>query len=372
MAEPADLAVIDPEQPEPVPVQKLQPLQLLTLAVSGLLLLAVFYTLYFAAAVFVPVALAVLLNLVLAPVVRRVRRLGIPEAAAAGVVLLVALLGIALAIIELSGPAAAWVGRAPEALIKARLLLADVVQAVQEVQKATEQMQELSKAEQSGEQAVVLQGPNLAELFVSGTWRLGAALLITITLLYFMLASGDLFLRKLVKVLPRLQEKKRAVEIAHETEREISAYLLTITVINACLGAITALCMFMLGLPNPVLWGAAAGVLNFIPYLGPFTTMVILSLASLLTFGTWEEFILPPLVFIGLATLEGQFITPILLGRRLTLNPVVIFLSLLAWGWLWGIPGALLAVPLLAAFKIFCDHIEPLAPIGEFLGRRDD
>lgn len=371
--EPAGLAVIDPEPPVPVEVEKPRALQLLTFSVVSLLLLAVFYTLYFASAIFIPVALAVLLSLVMAPVVRRVTRLGIPESLAAGLVLLAVLCVVGFALEELSGPAVEWVGRAPEALTKVRYLLQDFVEAIREMQKATQQVQDLGGAEQgAAEQSVVVQGPNLTELFLSGTWRLGAALLITLTLLYFMLASGNLFLRKLVTVLPRLSDKKRAVEIARETEHEISAYLLTITVINACLGAITAFGMFLLGVPNPVLWGATAGVLNFIPYLGPFVTTVILSLVSLLAFHGWEDFILPPLVFIGLATLEGQFITPILLGRRLTLNPVVIFIALLVWGWLWGIPGALLAVPLLAAFKIVCDHIEPLAKFGAFLGRRDD
>lgn len=371
--EPADLSIIDPEPPVPGNVEKPRTLQLPAFSLVGLLLLAVFYTLGFARAIFIPVALAVLLSLVMTPVVRRVSRFGVPQSVAAGLVLLAVLFAAAIAIEELSGPAAEWIGRAPEALTKVRYLLDDFAETIHEMQKATEQVQDLGGSDQgAAEQSVVVQGPNLAEIFVSGTWRLGATFLITLTLLYFMLASGDLFLRKLVTVLPRLSDKKRAVEIARETEREISAYLLTITVINASLGAITAICMFLLDVPNPVLWGAAAGVLNFIPYLGPFVATVILALVSLLTFHGWEEFISPPLVFVGLATLEGQFITPILLGRRLTLNPVVIFLALLVWGWLWGIPGALLAVPLLAALKILCDHIGPLAPVGAFLGRRDD
>jgi predicted PurR-regulated permease PerM len=192
----------------------------------------------------------------------------------------------------------------------------------------------------------------------------------TTILLYFMLASGDLVLRKTVRVLPRLQDKKRAVDIFRQAERDISTYLVTITLVNITLGAVTAAAMYLLGMPNPVLWGVLAAVLNYVPYLGPLTTFGVIALVSLLTFDQLSEAILPPLVFLGLTSLEGQVLTPLFLGRRLTLNPVAVFLALLIWGWLWGIPGILLAVPLLATFKIFCDNIEPLAPIGEFLDRR--
>jgi predicted PurR-regulated permease PerM len=191
----------------------------------------------------------------------------------------------------------------------------------------------------------------------------------TLVLLYFLLAAGDLFLLKLVKILPRLEDKKEAVEIAHEVERNISTFLFTITIINTCLGGLVALGCYLVGMRNPVLWGVVAALVNFIPYFGPIAGIVILTLAGFLIFDSMGQALLPAIIYYALHVVESNFITPTILGRRLTLNPVVIFISLMFWGWIWGIPGALLAVPLLMTFKILCDHFKPLTPIGEFLGR---
>ena len=147
----------------------------------------------------------------------------------------------------------------------------------------------------------------------------------------------------------------------------LSSSLFTITVINFGMGLLVALVMLLLGMPNPVLWGVVAGLLNFIPYFGPLTMTLVLVLAGFLTFDSTLQAILPAAVYLGIHTTESNFLTPTVVGRRLTLNPVVIFVSLMFWTWLWGMPGALLAVPLLMTLKILCDHIRPLAPIGEFL-----
>src|SRR5690606_35540733 len=126
---------------------------------------------------------------------------------------------------------------------------------------------------------------------------------------------------------------------------------------NAGLGVATGLAMAALGVPNPALWGVLAAINNFVPYLGSLATAIVLAIVAAVTFESLGAIVAPPLVFLALTTIEGQFLTPMLLGRRLTLNPVVIFLALLVWGWLWGIPGVLMAVPLLAALKILCDHV---------------
>jgi predicted PurR-regulated permease PerM len=126
--------------------------------------------------------------------------------------------------------------------------------------------------------------------------------------------------------------------------------------------------MHLLGLPNPMLWGVMATVLNFVPYLGAMVGIAVIAAVAALTFETPSEYFLPPLVYFLLTAIEGYFLTPIIVGRQLTLNPFVILLGLFLWGWMWGIPGAVLAVPMLASFKIVCDHIPPLTPVGEFLG----
>jgi predicted PurR-regulated permease PerM len=196
-----------------------------------------------------------------------------------------------------------------------------------------------------------------------------AGLLVMIALLFFLLASGDTLLRQAVTIAPRLGDKRRVVEIVRETEDDISYYLLTVSMINAGLGVAVGAAMYILGMPNAPLWGVMAGVFNFVPFLGAVTGIGIVGLVALLTFDQAWSIFLPPLSYLGLTSIEAQFVTPALLARRLTLNPVAVFLALIVWTWMWGIAGALLAVPLLATFKICCDHVEPLQPIGTMLGR---
>ena len=190
-------------------------------------------------------------------------------------------------------------------------------------------------------------------------------------LLYFLLAAGDLFLQKLIKVLPNLRDKQKAVEIARKTEASISTYLLTTFAITFTEGIVVALAMWALGMPNPLLWGAMVVVLEFIPYLGAAIMTAILTLAALTVYDTLGEALLVPAVFLGINVIQGNFISPALMGHRLALNPVALLVGLTFWFWIWGLPGAFIAVPLLATFKIFCDHIESLAAVGEFLGERD-
>jgi predicted PurR-regulated permease PerM len=242
----------------------------------------------------------------------------------------------------------------------------------EKVSATSEQVEKLTSTKPENEktpQRVELKKASLLDTLFSGTSKLVFSLLVVIVLLYFLLASGDLFLAKLVHVLPTLADKKKAVQIAREIEGNISQYLLAITLINAGIGVLGGLLFWAFGMPNPALWGAIAGLLNFIPTVGSLSVAVILTLVATTTFPSLTHALLAPAAFLTLTILVGTFVSPLIMGRRLTLNPVVIFLGLSFWGWLWGIPGALLAVPMLAMFKIFCDHIEPLAPIGEFLGQ---
>ena len=347
--------------------------RIVLVSLVGLFMLGVFYTLYFAKAVFIPIVLAMLLSLVFAPLVRRLAKIGIPDGLGAAIVIIVSLVTVIFGVFQLSTPATEWLERAPYSFMRIEQRLEELRRPVEEVQEATRRVEELTDGgEEGGEQAaVVVEGPGLVETLAVGTFSFIAGAAITIVLLFFILASGDLFLRKLVQVLPTLHDKRRAVEIARQTERDISTYLLTITCINVGLGIATGFAMYALDMPNPVLWGAVAGIFNFIPYIGPVITIGIISLVSLLTFYQWWDIVLPPLAFFALTALEGQFLTPMIVGRRLTLNPVVILVALLVWGWLWGVPGLLMAVPWLAACKILCDHVPPLTPLGTFLGRRE-
>ena len=181
-------------------------------------------------------------------------------------------------------------------------------------------------------------------------------------------ATDPDYARKLIRVMPSLADKKRAVEIARQIETEISAYLSMITLINVLLGLAVWGLMSLIGIPNPLLWGVLATFTNYIPYLGAIVMILVLAMVGFITFDDIGQALLAPGAFIGLNILESYILTPLILGRRLTLNPVVIFLGLTFWGWLWGITGAVLAVPIMVVLKIFCDHSETLASVGEFMG----
>jgi predicted PurR-regulated permease PerM len=190
-----------------------------------------------------------------------------------------------------------------------------------------------------------------------------------VVLLFFLLASGDVFLRKLVTVLPRFEDKKAAVEISRQIEHDISTYLLAITVVNAVFGLAVATAMFFLGMPNPLLWGVMAGLLHFIPFLGAVIGISVVTLVAAVTLDGIGAILLVPTAYFSLNIIEEYIVLPLVMGRRLMLNPVVVLIWLIFWTWLWGIPGALMAVPLLAIVKIICDHVEPLAALAEFIER---
>lgn len=344
-----------------------------SVALTGLFVLASFYTLYFCRSLLLPLVMAALFSLLLAPVVRGLKRLRIPEPLGAGLVILALLAALGAGVYGLSGPASDWVQRAPQSLRSAQVKLRDLQRSLQRLGRATEQVEKLADATAVAPPrpvvAVAVQStPTLRERIFSRATDLATDAVVMFILLYFLLASGDLFLRKLIRVLPRLEDKRRAVDIARQVERDISAYLAAVTTINLALGAAVALAFYLEGLPNPLLWGAMVAVLNYVPYLGPIVDYSVFLMVGLLTFdGVWH-ILMPAATFLVLNVLEAYLLTPLILGRRLTLNPVMLFVGLTFWGWIWGIVGAILAVPILAVFKIFCDHIEPLAPIGEFLG----
>lgn len=345
------------------------PFGIRSLALTGLLILAAFYTLYFGRAFFLPIVLAMLLNFLLSPVVRFLRKLRIPNAMGAALVVFGLVGGVSWGVYELSGPAYEWAEKAPQTMRKLERKLREFKKPVQTMSKATQQVEQMTDVGGGRQpQRVEVQTESLGERMFSQATEIIAGGLVMIILLFFLLASGDLFLRKLIRVLPSLSDKKRAVEIARQIETDISAYLVTITIINVALGLAVWGILTFLGVPNPLLWGVLATVTNYIPYLGAIVMIGVLAMVGFLTFDNNTQAMMVPLSFVGLNILESYLVTPLVLGHRLTLNPVVIFLGLTFWGWLWGITGALLAVPIMVVLKIFFDHSEPLRPIGEFLG----
>ena len=348
------------------------PIDIRSISITGIFLLSLLYSLYFARDFLLPVILAFVLSFLLSPAVRWMTRLRIPEMIGAGIII-VGLLGVsAYGIYRLSGPAQEWLQKAPTSFNTVRRKLQSLLEPVQKAQQTTAQIEKMTVLAKNKEQNVTtveIKKPGLGEFFFTGTQNFLIAAGVTIVLLYFLLASGDLFLLKLVKVLPTLEDKKRAVEICRQVERNISIYLWTVTLVNAGLGLTLAIAVHFLGMPNPALWGAMAAILNYVPYLGAATGIISLGLAATLTFDDPMKIFLPPATYFLLSVVEGNFIMPLALGRSLALNPVIIFVWLIFWGWVWGVPGAVLAVPILAIVKIICDHLKPLSALSEFLGK---
>jgi predicted PurR-regulated permease PerM len=340
-----------------------------SLALTGLLVLAVLYTLYFARAFLFPIILAVLLDFLLSPIIRSLKRVRIPEPVGAALVLVLGLGLLVGVLYSLAEPARVWISRAPASIHRIESRLRDLRGPVEQVSRTAEQVEAATHTSPSGPAEVVVRGPRLSERLFGTTQNLLTGALETVILLYFLLAVGDLFLQKLIRVLPQLQDKKKAVAIARETEAQISTYLFTATLVNIGIGIAVALLMTALGMPNPMLWGALAALAEFIPYIGATALLATLTLAGLASFPETGHALLIPASYLALNFIQSNFIAPVILGRRLTLNPVAILVGLVFWWWLWGVGGAFIAVPLLVTFKIFCDHIEALAPIGEFLGR---
>jgi predicted PurR-regulated permease PerM len=299
------------------------------------------------------------------------KRFRIPPAASSAVVIIGVFAIVGGLVYEFSGPLADWLEKAPEVGTQLQKKMQPLRKPIEKLSNLGDQFDKLTAVKASGKntpQRVELKGGSVLDALFRGTSKIVFSSIVVIVLLYFLLASGDLFLSKLIHVLPTLADKKKAVQIAREIEKNISRYLFTLALINAMVGVTSSLLFWALGLPNPALWGAVAGLLSFIPTVGAVSAAVIVTIVAVMSFPSIGHALVVPPAFLALTMTLGTFISPLIMGRRLTLNPVVIFLGLSFWGWLWGIPGALLAVPMLAMFKIFCDHIEPLSPIGEFLG----
>ena len=343
--------------------------------------LAVLYTLYFASSIILPFVLAMVLGLLLGPPVTFLnKRLKVPRMLAAllAILLLFSVVGgIGFAI---SVPAQQWIAKAPESLPKLEDKLSFLKRPFAALQGGAAQMDKLMhEAQSGGQQDKKVQTVNVASspgagmggvgmTVLSGTKAFLGELFTLLIVLFFLLADGDSLLRRFVEILPGFAEKKRAIQIAGEVEHNISLYLVTITMMNLLVGIANGLSVWAFGLPDPLLWGTAAFLLNYIPILGPLTGMVVFFFVGLFTFSNVAWALAPSGVYLLIHLMEGETITPMLLARRFTLNPLLVIASLMFWDWLWGVTGALLAVPLLAVTKIVCDHIEVLTPIAHLLG----
>ena len=337
-------------------------------ATVGLFILACLYTVAFARPFLLPLTVALMLHFLLMPAVRFLKRLRIPEPVAATLVVGALVAGLSASVYALSWPASEWMAKAPESLRRIEDRAQNVLRPIRRMTQTAEQMERITAIESRQAPEVKVSEPGLGATVFGGMQAFLADALVVFTLLFFLLASGDRLVTKLVHAMPRLQDRKRAADIAREIERQVSAYLYVTTLINVGFGAVVALTMAAMGMPNAALWGVLAAVTSYIPYLGGLLCTLLLGMAAVLAFPDWPRAAMVPAVFAVLDTLKGYVVMPLLTGRRLTLNTPVLFVGLLFWWWVWGIPGALLAVPILSVVKIVCERVEGWRPLAEFLG----
>lgn len=336
---------------------------------SVLVMLAIFgtYACYLAREALVPLVLGILLSLLLSPLVTFLERFRVPRAIGSLLMVLLIVAGIGAAISSLAGPAQTWMASAPATFQSIEHRLRHLREPIDQAREATRKLEDLT---QTPGATVVLRehAPGVIADALAGTPRALSTIAVVLLLVYFFLSSGNTFLRRLVEVSSDLSEKRVIVGIARGIQQEMSRYLLTVSMINLGLAVATALAMALLGVPNAVLWGTLAGLLNFAPYAGPTLTLITLALVGLSTFTSLGHALAVPGVFFVIAVVEGQFISPLVVGRRLAINPAIVFVWLMLWGALWGIVGILLAGPLLACFNILCEHLPSLRTISVLMG----
>jgi predicted PurR-regulated permease PerM len=337
-----------------------------TIFLGGLFTIAVLTVFYVASELLLPIVLAIVLKLLLQPLVRLLEDVRVPKPVGAMLAILLLLGVFGGTISMLAGPAVAWAGKLPDAIPKLSGSLS-VLHAP--IDAATNVMRQIDMfgGGSGGSQVSAFRPSSLVGAVFTSTAAATAGLLTTLVILFYLLVSGETFLRRMVEILPRFKDKRAAVELSQHIERDVSAYLLTVATINLMVGLATGIEMWLCGVDAPVLWGAVACVLNFVPILGPMIGIVIFLMASVMSLGVVWHALLPVGLFFAIHVIEGEFATPMVLARRFTINPVAVILSLIFWYWMWGMAGAVLAVPMLATIKITCDDLRPLRALGHLL-----
>jgi predicted PurR-regulated permease PerM len=333
---------------------------LAVLAIAGL---------QYASSLLVPIAVALLLTLLLGPLVRWMSRYGVIEPVAAAIIVFGTITLIACAMVVLSAPATEWLRRAPGTMRRVEEKLR-TIEPVGEIQATATSIARLAGASgpDSAAPRVQVAAPGPLQHMGWTTARVVGGLLTIVFLTYFLLASGSMFRRKIAYLFPSGGQRTRIKRALAEIEEQMSRYLLVNTLISIGFGCGTWALLAVVGVPNPVLWGAVAGILNFIPYIGALVTVVLIGIVTLATFGGTQQVVLACGGYLLLDLLKGNLVGPMVLGRRMPLNTVAVLLSLLFWGWVWGVVGAIMAVPLTVMIQVICSHSERFRGVAIVLG----
>jgi predicted PurR-regulated permease PerM len=335
-----------------------------------LVILAMLYTLYFTAPILVPLLSALLLSLMLAPVVRWLNAMGLPRSLAAASTVLTIILLAAMLIISLGGPAKSWIAKTPQAITRIERVIEEYRKPFAAASKASDRISDIGEDKTPATKTQIVQSTEPGAL---GQWlsEVPMSVLNTIGVLFLtvlFLTHGDSVLRKVVRLAPQLRIKKDIVDATRSAQRELSRYILTVTLVNLALGGAVALALWLMGVEQPLLWGGIAAMVNYAPYLGMAIMVAVLTVVGFVQFDTLGMALSVPGAYIVLNLIESEVITPHVVGRSMQIDPLVVILSLLILGWMWGLVGILIAVPVLTCFKIIAEKIPGLTPVAQLIG----
>lgn len=319
--------------------------------------------------VLVPILIAALLGLIFAPLVRALERWHVPRAIGALVAIATTMAFAAVAFLALAAPARAWLARMPRAIAHLQSTLHDLRRPLQAASDATRELGKLTAVDGAQPVQVVESTGGMLGQFATIAPALLAGVMIVLFLTFLFLLHGDDLLRKFVTLAPHLRAKRDLVQATRQAQHELSLYMITITLINAGLGLATALALYLLHVPDPLLWGGLAALLNYAPFVGPLAMACVLTVVGFAEFTSPLQALAAPAAFLSLHLVEGQFVTPQLVGRRLALDPVMVLLALIVLGWGWGVAGLLLAVPLMSCAKILAVRSENGHVVATLLSR---
>jgi len=344
-----------------------------TVGIWIIAVVAICTALFFAREILSPIAFAFLFSVVLRPPVRWLEKARLPTWVGASIITLATIGVMVLVIFLLSAPLQKWMEQAPKSISAAEQRLALLRNRFEKVSEVADKIEHAAQGPTTGPAAQTPAPPQpagsglMVRLF-GGTTRALSGIVEVLLLLLLLLASGDLFYQKLLKILPFREDKRIAGTAVTEVQDVIRRYLLVTAIINLGQGTIVALVFWWLKMPSPILWGVFTFVLEFIPYLGAALMIVMISLVSFATFQRLGSILAPPAAYLIITTLQNNVVSPIAYGNKLKLNPVAVLIGVMVWWFLWGIPGAFLAVPIIATIKIIADRTQGLNALGEFLG----
>lgn len=341
----------------------------------GLLFIAIIAAMYFARDFMLPVVLAVFVAITLRPAIRYLDRRGIAPALSAVVFVIVILLSSIAIVYLLSGPIMSWFDQAPQLSRTFAQKFSGLRAPIDTISNITQKLTTATdSANGNPTQEVTIHTAALPAMIAVVTgypMQILITLAATLVIAIFIMASGNLFYEKLVRILPHLTARKRALHIVYDIENAVSSYVLTISAINATFGVLICVVYYFLGMPLPYLWGFLAFAFNFFPYVGALSGIALSAFMAIITFDQLGYALLVPLSYTVLSLSDSEIVRPQILGRSFQMNAVAILLSLAFFTWLWGIAGAAIAIPLLVCLKVFCDHFEQLSGLGEFIAARE-